>query len=79
MDTNNVKAQLMKLTETVLRESAQLPHDKQYNTEYAMQYIGRALADIRRIEAWHSALVDWQSTKLMTDAVPSLRNFVKGE
>lgn len=79
MDTQVLKAQLMKLTETVLSESAQLPYDKQYNTEYAMQYIGRALADIRRIEAWHALLVDWYTNRLMTDTAPSLRNFVKGE
>lgn len=79
MDTQVLKAQVMKLTEKVLQESANLPHNKQYNTEYAMQHIGRVLADIRRIEAWHSAVVKWQGKGLMTDTAPTLKNFVQGE
>ena len=79
MDTQVLKAQLMKLTETVLSESAKLPHKEQYRTEYAMQHIGRALADIRRIEAWHALLVDWYTHRLMTDTAPHLKNFTQGE
>ena len=78
MNTTEMRAQITEMLERVQRAAEELPVEQQYRTEYAMQHIGRVLADVHRIEAWHKAVMAWQEGEgLMSSFPPSLRKYVK--
>jgi hypothetical protein len=60
-----------------MAESADLENNLQYRSAYAMESLGRVLADMRRIEAWNKDFQLWQEDRLMLDRAPSLKDFME--
>lgn len=78
MDTNYNTDTIKQLIATTIDQAGLLAVGEAYRLEYALQNLGRVIADLNRIDAWRADVVKWVvGDRVLLDSAPLLGSYTK--